>query len=1093
MKHQLLRILRKTLLGAWPAALLALLPLLALAQSSTLVISQVYPAGGNLGASYNSDFVEIFNKSPAAITLSGYSLTYNGGPPLALAAAASIPAGGYYLVQLAPSPSGTGAALQPDQTSPSNINLSAAGGRVELLKSTSATPVDKVAYGTGTSYEGSGPAAISSSTTQAAFRSLGGCTDTDDNKNDFTTGPAAPRNSTLVPSPCAGPAPAISSFSPSSGPAGTRVTVQGSGFAGNASVAFGGVAATAVTVTSTTALTATVPSGAASGPITVTTAGGSASSTDNFAVIVPVITVSPATLTGLAASQGNPSAPQTYQLSGSSLDGASLTITASTASLEVSLDGTAYARSTSLPLKGATLGATTVYVRIAGGVAQGSANGSISNANGPTTTTVTVQGAVLTPTAAKRWTGGAGTNSWFDAGNWAGGTLPTSTDDVVLDHRTVTGKYTVVLGNSASPAPVSVASLRLRPGSSGDSILFVIPATNTVSSASGSGPALLLTRSSAGDTALVVGNRAFFTNASGAAGGVVLDAAGNTNPTVFLLNGGSFRHQTARGVTDIVENLSAATGTEAGNFYYRPTGTSSFTTPLAGRTYGNLLLQFLRNGNFTSINYGASGGSPLTVNGSLTIESGATLSYNVLANLILRGNLVNNGIFRYAPNYATPAPSPLPTYRLVLQGTTPQVLAGNALVDPSASTAAQSSYLAATIQLEINNPAGATLQAPVTLSNALALTSGLLTTDATNILTMTLAGTGAVLGGSDASFVNGPVRRPVGTTTSATAHVFPIGKGAAYRPLTLTVASQTGTTNYRAEQFEGNPVRTLGSPDLNGQLTRVSSVRYFSLTPFNSDAVPVLAQPTGFTGTVALTYGSDDGVTDPRTLVVAKRADVTQPWYDFGRGNASGTASGGLVTSGTIATFSDLALGSTDAATTTNPLPVQLVSFAATRLAGGAVALTWTTASELNSARFEVERSLDGATFAPVATLGAPGTSTQARTYGARDATAPAGALYYRLRLVDQDGTSAYSPTITVATGPAAELVLSPNPTHDQLYFSVEAAGAYTVRSLLGQEVLRGPAANGLNQLPVGQLPAGVYLLELPTSAGRVVRRFAKE
>ncbi|NML63769.1 T9SS type A sorting domain-containing protein [Hymenobacter sp. RP-2-7] len=1098
MKHTLLLLFQQVFRRALPGVLLVLLPLLGLAQSTTLVISQVYTAGGNSGATYANDYVELFNKSTGPISLSGYSLAYNGDTPFALTATASLPAGGYYLVQLAAGTTGAGMALPaPNQTS--SIGLATAGGRLELLLAPGATSVDKVAYGTGSDYEGSG-AAPAPSTTQAIFRPLGGCTDTDDNKNDFSLAAAAPRNAALVPSPCAGPAPTISSFSPASGPAGTRVTVQGSGFAGNASVAFGGVAASVVAVASPTMLVATVPSGAASGPITVTTANGSVTSANNFTVIVPVITAAPASLAGLAASQGSASAPQTYQLSGSALDGTSLTITTSATSLEVSFDGTNYARSASLPLNGATtLGATTVYVRLASGTALGNVSGSIANTNGPTTATVAVRGAVLAPVAAKRWTGAAGTDSWFDAGNWAGSTLPGAGDDVVLDHSTVAGKYTVKLGNSASTAPtaVSVASLRLRPAG-GDSILFVIPSTNTVSDAAGGGPALLLTRSAAGDTALLVSNRAFFTNASGAASGAVLDAMGSTNPTVFLLNGGSFRHQTARGVTGIVENLASAPGTEAGNFYYRPLGTSSFTTPLAGRTYGNLILQFLRNGNFTSINYGASGGSPLTVNGGLTIESGATLSYNALANLVLRGNLVNNGIFRYAPNYGNPAPSPLPTYRLVLQGTAPQVLRGNALIDPTASSAAQSSYLAATIQLEINNPAGATLQTPVTLSNALALTSGLLTTDATNILTMTLAGTAAVQGGSDASFVNGPVRRPVGpvaSTAASVAYVFPIGKGTAYRPLTLTVASQTGTTNYRAEQFEGNPIRNLAATDPNGSLTRVSRVRYFTLTPFNLDATPVITQPAGFTGAVALTYGSDDGVTDAAdpTLVVAKRSDVTQPWYNFGHGKAAGPANGNLVMSGTITSFSDFALGSTDPATAANPLPVQLVHFVATRLAGGAVALTWTTASELNSARFEVARSLDGVTFTPVATLGAQGTSTQARTYVARDAAAPASALYYRLRLVDLDGTSAYSPTATVAAGLASELVLSPNPTRDQLYFFTEAAGTYTVRSLLGQEMLRGPVAPGLNQLPVGQLPAGVYLLELPTSAGRVVRRFAKE
>lgn len=1081
----------------WVLAMAALLPLVGRAQSSTLVISQLYTAGGTSGATYTYDYAELFNKSSAPVSLSGYSLVYtnSGGsssPAIALTATASIPAGGYYLVQFGTTSASVGGALPtPNQTN--GTNLVSTGGRLDLQLS--GALIDRVGYGpAATLYEGTGPAPAPTAT-QAIFRPLGGCADTDDNKADFSLAAAAPRNAAAAGNPCNAPAPAITSFSPTTGPAGTLVSVSGTGFTSSTTVAFNGTAAARVVVNGPTSLTATVPGGASSGPLAATAAGGTGVSAASFTVTVPTLTASPAALTGLAASQGAASGAQTYQLSGSALDGTSVGIAASAASLEVSLDGLSYAPAVSVPLNGSgTLGATTVYVRLASGTAQGSVSGSIANTSGAAASTVAVQGAVLAPTVAKRWLGGAGTSSWFDAGNWEGGTLPGTGDDVVLDHRYVSGKYTVVLGNGASTAPtaVTVASLRLRPGSSGDSILFSIPVSNTVASASTStsaGAALNLTRSAAGDTALVVGRRGFFTNASGASGGIVLDAAGTTNATVFLLNGGSYRHQTIRSITSLLENLSGAAGTEAGTFYYRIPGTSSTTVSLTGRTYGNLVFQ--RPGATASINYNASGGNALTVNGTLATESGATLNYNVLANLVLRGSLANGGAFRFDPNTTSTAA----TYRLVLQGTAPQVLAGNALTDPGAGTGAQSSYLAALVQLEVSNPAGATLQAPVTLSNALVLTSGLLTTDATNILTMTLAGTGAVQGGSDASFVSGPVRRPVGTVTSATAYVFPLGKGAAYRPLTLTVSTQTGTTNYRAEQFEGNPSRTLTTTDPNGALTRVSSVRFFTLTPYNSDVVPVVSQPLGFSGAVTLTYGADDGVTSAAasTLVIGKRSDATQPWANVRRGSSSGTASGGLVTSGTITSFSDFALASTDPATTANPLPVQLVRFAATRQPGGPVALAWTTASELNAARFEVERSPDGAAFGRVATLGAQGTSTQARTYAARDADAPASALYYRLRLLDQDGTSAYSPTVLVAALVTNELTLSPNPAHDYLVFWAAAPAAYTVRSVLGQEVLRGTAATGPSQLAVGQLPAGVYLLELRTEAGRVVRRFAKE
>jgi hypothetical protein len=77
--------------------------------------------------------------------------------------------------------------------------------------------------------------------------------------------------------------PVLTSFNPTSGPVGTQVTITGSGFIGAKTVTFGGVKAT-FTVNSGTQITATVPNGAVTGKIKVTTAGGSATSSGTFTV-----------------------------------------------------------------------------------------------------------------------------------------------------------------------------------------------------------------------------------------------------------------------------------------------------------------------------------------------------------------------------------------------------------------------------------------------------------------------------------------------------------------------------------------------------------------------------------------------------------------------------------------------------------------------------------------------------------------------------------------------------------------------------------------------------------------------------------------
>jgi hypothetical protein len=84
------------------------------------------------------------------------------------------------------------------------------------------------------------------------------------------------------------PAPTITSFAPSVGQIGTSVVITGTNFSGTgfttSAVRFNGVAATSFTVNSPTQITATVPTGATTGPISLTTPGGTATSTVNFTV-----------------------------------------------------------------------------------------------------------------------------------------------------------------------------------------------------------------------------------------------------------------------------------------------------------------------------------------------------------------------------------------------------------------------------------------------------------------------------------------------------------------------------------------------------------------------------------------------------------------------------------------------------------------------------------------------------------------------------------------------------------------------------------------------------------------------------------------
>ncbi|GAB3575457.1 IPT/TIG domain-containing protein [Hymenobacter daeguensis] len=175
------------------------------------------------------------------------------------------------------------------------------------------------------------------------------------------------------------------------------------------------------------------------------------------------------------------------------------------------------------------------------------------------------------------------------------------------------------------------------------------------------------------------------------------------------------------------------------------------------------------------------------------------------------------------------------------------------------------------------------------------------------------------------------------------------------------------------------------------------------------------------------------------------------------------------------------------------PLPVELVSFTAEATGPATVRLAWATASEQNSKAFEVERSLNGETFARIETVPAAGQG-RARRYELLDnqlagPPGPQARLYYRLRLVDADGTTAYSPVRVVALSrqPGA-LMLAPNPARATTLAGATPGAPVEVSDALGRLVLSATAdaaGTAALALPAG-LPAGVYVVRSGTQAVRL-------
>jgi len=199
----------------------AVLLLSAAAQGASpdLVVSQVFAGGGNAGASFTNDYVELFNRGNSTVDLSGWTVQYataagTSWAPTALTG--TVPPGGHHLVQLAGGVSGS---PLPGPDSTGTTNLSTAGGKLALVHDTApltcgasvgscsavAAVHDLLGYGMATDYEGAAASALTNST--AAVRADGGCTDTDANASDFTAAAAVPHNSSAPATPCtaAGP------------------------------------------------------------------------------------------------------------------------------------------------------------------------------------------------------------------------------------------------------------------------------------------------------------------------------------------------------------------------------------------------------------------------------------------------------------------------------------------------------------------------------------------------------------------------------------------------------------------------------------------------------------------------------------------------------------------------------------------------------------------------------------------------------------------------------------------------------------------------------------------------------------------------
>jgi hypothetical protein len=192
------------------------------------------------------------------------------------------------------------------------------------------------------------------------------------------------------------------------------------------------------------------------------------------------------------------------------------------------------------------------------------------------------------------------------------------------------------------------------------------------------------------------------------------------------------------------------------------------------------------------------------------------------------------------------------------------------------------------------------------------------------------------------------------------------------------------------------------------------------------------------------------------------------------------------VLQGTVTSFSTFFFSSATLIT----LPVNLVSFNG-ELQGGATLLNWRTASEQQTANFEIERSLNGTTFEKIGSVAAAGSSTNAIDYDYTDKEAgsqPSLIIYYRLKIVDIDGNFKYSDIVSVSLASiAGKVAVTPNPTDKVAKVTLTAANAgvakWNIADNSGRVLLQGnnqvQGGNNTFNINVANLAAGLYYLNV--------------
>ncbi len=332
-----------------------------------------------------------------------------------------------------------------------------------------------------------------------------------------------------------------------------------------------------------------------------------------------------------------------------------------------------------------------------------------------------------------------------------------------------------------------------------------------------------------------------------------------------------------------------------------------------------------------------------------------------------------------------------------------------------------------------------------TVAGMLTLTNGRIQTDSYKLIHTSTSAADLTHTTGSSSFIFGTYRRYIASNSST--YELPVGLSSAtsgYRRADILNNNLSGVTYIDASvrsitETANNIDSRLSTTQIGSSLTDVLGASVWSLVPNE--------QPSVGTYGVNL-YVANTGLssTDDNTFCAVKRNDNSTDYADWNTFYASTTipssgAPGRMYDSGNgyaqrlgYTSFSEHALGKTPA---NQPLPIELNMFDAFCQEKGKTTIKWSTATEHNTAYFQLDRSNNGLEWQALGSVGAAVNSDEEIQYNFEDRN-NGGLLYYRLHQVDiNGGEQMYGPVSVHCENNVYEINTFPNPSSDDFNVSI--------------------------------------------------------